>query len=199
MAKKKRKSRKDSERAGLVKTFRNAVYQANAKLREMNRSGLRELNPQYSKKWETFLQDRKYTTKSGMWKGTYQNMSKASLNKAIVILTQFNENMYNTVEFTRSYVDNAKEKWGIESDDTLKAMYKAAREYGYLSHYDSDIEAVSEIALWYNRNPKGDFAEWAEKFASQFEKEQQRQYDTNDLRSALIRYNQNPTEYPYGL
>ena len=38
MAKKKRKSRKDSERAGLVKTFRNAVYQANAKLREMNRS-----------------------------------------------------------------------------------------------------------------------------------------------------------------
>lgn len=199
MAKKKRKSRKDSERAGLVKAFKKAVRQANAKLQKMNKSGLRELNPQYSKKWETFLQDRKYTTKAGMWKGTYQNMSKANLNKAIAILTTFNENLYNTVEFTRSYVDNSKEKWGIESDDTLKAMYKAAREYGYLNQYDSDIEAVSEIALWYNRNPKGDFEEWAEKFASQFAEEQQRQYDINDLKSALIRYNQNPTEYPYGL
>lgn len=199
MAKKKRKSRKDSKRAGLIRTFKKAIRQANAKLQKMNKSGLRELNPQYSKKWETFLQDRKYTTKAGMWKGTYQNMSNAKLNEAIVTLTQFNENMYNTVEFTRSYVDNAKEKWGIESDDTLKAMYRAAREYGYLTRYDSDIEAVSEIALWYNRNPKGDFEEWAEKFAAKFAEEQQRQYDTNDLRAALIRYNQNPTEYPYGL
>lgn len=199
MAKKKRKSKKDSERDGLIKTFKSSVYKANVKLQEMNKSGLRELNPQYAKKWETFLQDRKYTTKSGMWKGTYQNMSKANLNKAIAILTQFNENQYNTVEFTRRYVDNAKEKWGIESDDTLKAMYKAAREYGYLSHHDSDVEAVSELALWYNKNPKGDFGEWAEKFASEFEEKQKRQYDTDDLRSALIRYNQNPTEYPHGL
>ena len=126
-------------------------------------------------------------------------MSNAKLNEAIAILTTYNNNLYNTVEFTRSYVDNAKEKWGIESDDTLKAMYRAAREYGYLTPYDSDIEAVSEIAIWYNNNPKGDFDEWAEKFATQFAKEQQRQYDTSDLRAALIRHNQNPTEYPYGL
>lgn len=195
----KRKSRKDSKRAELIKTFKLEIYKANAKLREMNKSGLRELNPQYSKKWETFLQDSKYTTKSGMWKAKYQNMSNAKLNEAIAILTTYNNNLYNTVEFTRSYVDNAKEKWGIESDDTLKAMYRAAREYGYLTQYDSDIEAVSEIAIWYNNNPKGDFDEWAEKFAAQFAEEQQRQYDTSDLRAALIRHNQNPTEYPYGL
>ena len=195
----KRKSRKDSKRAELIKTFKLEIYKANTKLREMNKSGLRELNPQYSRKWETFLQDRKYTTKSGMWKAKYQNMSNAKLNEAIAILTTYNNNLYNTVEFTRSYVDNAKEKWGIESDDTLKAMYRAAREYGYLTQYDSDIEAVSEIAIWYNNNPKGDFDEWAEKFAAQFAEEQQRQYDTSDLRAALIRHNQNPTEYPYGL
>ena len=195
----KKKTRKDSTRANLIKSFKEAVQKANTKLSEMNKSGLRELNPQYSKKWETFLQDRKYTTKSGRWKAKYQNMSNAKLNEAIAILTTYNENIYNTVEFTRSYVDNAKEKWGIESANTLKAMYRAAREYGYLTQYDSDIEAVSEIAIWYNNNPKGDFDEWAEKFATQFANEQQRQYDINDLRAALIRHNQNPTEYPYGL
>ena len=51
----KKKTRKDSTRANLIKSFKEAVQKANTKLSEMNKSGLRELNPQYSKKWETFL------------------------------------------------------------------------------------------------------------------------------------------------
>lgn len=191
--------KRKSKRMELVKQFRIAQAQANRKLKEMNKSGLRELSPQYSKKWDLYLSDTKYSTKTGMWRGNATKMNMKELNHMIAVLTTYNNNQYITPEYTRSYVDNAKEKWGIESDDTLKSMYRAAREYGYLTTHDSDIEAVSELAIWYNNNPKGDFNEWVEKFASQFEKEQQRQYDTNDLRSALIRHNQNPTEYPYGL
>ena len=191
--------KRKSKRMELVRQFRIAQAQANRKLKEMNKSGLRELSPQYSKKWDLYLSNPKYSTKTGMWKGNATKMNMKELNNMIAVLTTYNNNQYITPEYTRSYVDNAKEKWGIESDDTLKSMYRAAREYGYLTAHDSDIEAVSELAIWYNNNPKGDFNEWAEKFASQFEKEQQRQYDTNDLRSALIRHNQNPTEYPYGL
>ena len=151
--------RKLSTYQKLERAYKKAAKMANNKLKELERSGLRSMNMQMARKWDIMLKDStiKYvntntkrfmaspSTKHNKW------MSAQELKSATATLMQFATNRYTSVEYTRAYVDDLKERLGVESDSLVREVFKVFREFGFEGRYDSST-ILSNIAEWSQSN-----------------------------------------------
>lgn len=200
MNKKKTSKRRNSKRNALVREFRLAQRAANKKVKEVNKSGLRNIIPQWSKKWNVYLNNPKYATKTGYWRGDATKMNMKQLSHMTKILIDFNSNRYNTVEWGQSYAKEQMETLGISDPNLLSRIYQVWREYGYATEYNSDREALTEIALFVNNTPRWmDIGNWLLQAKDNWEEKMQTAATTDDLKTMLKNFNNNSKEYPLGL
>lgn len=178
-----------TKRQKLVREFRVQVAKANRKVKQMNKSGLRPFNMQFVKKWDLYLADRSYATQHGYWKESATNMNMKQLKEMIAILTQFNVNQYNTLDYTEMYVNELKDRTGVKETKHLKTMFKVFREYGFAGEWDSDT-TLSNLGDWISLTDGDENAlvDWIEQFKADYERLYQQAATTEDLKQGIKDY-----------
>lgn len=178
-----------TKRQKLVREFRVQVAKANRKVKQMNRSGLRPFNMQFVKKWDLYLADRKYATQHGYWRESATNMNMRQLKDMIAILTQFNVNQYNTLDYTEMYVNELKDRTGVKDTKHLRTMFKVFREYGFAGEWDSDT-TLSNLGDWISLTDGDENAlvDWIEQFKEQYERQYQEAATTENLKQGIRDY-----------
>lgn len=196
MAKKTKKAAKpyrETRRDKLLREFRITHAMAQKKLKAMNASGLREFNMQFIRKWDTILSDPKYGTKHGYWRSNATSLNMKDLMKYTALLAQFNTSDYNTVQYTEKYVEDLKERVGLDDNDRLKDTFRIFREYGFAGRYDS-TEMLNEIAIWHNTTGRSgeDLGEWIDALIDAYNEnapENSNPITTDDIKEAIKDYN----------
>lgn len=196
MAKKTKKAAKpyrETRRDKLLREFRITHAMAQKKLKAMNASGLREFNMQFIRKWDTILSDPKYGTKHGYWRSNATSLNMKELMKYTALLAQFNTSDYNTVQYTEKYVEDLKERVGLDDNDRLKDTFRIFREYGFAGRYDS-TEMLNEIAIWHNTTGRSgeDLGEWIDALIDAYNEnapENSNPITTDDIKEAIKDYN----------
>lgn len=196
---------RESRRDKLLREFRITHAMAQKKLKAMNASGLREFNMQFIRKWDTILADPKYGTKHGYWRQNATSMNMKDLMKYTALLAQFNTSEYNTTQYTEKYVEDLKERVGLDDNNRLKDTFRIFREYGFAGRYDS-TEMLNEIAIWYNTTGRSgeDLGDWIDALIDAYNENAPAEANpltTDDIKDAIKNYNNNvdiwnnPTTY----
>lgn len=125
--------------------MRDLAKQANARIKAVNKRGLRELSPTYVRKYDPMLYGNtiaNLATTKGMFSSA--KSTKANMINRIQTLENFIRNPYTSVERTEAYVNNLLHQTGLESEEDLKTMFEVYRDFGY-DDYKDDSDKIIEI------------------------------------------------------
>lgn len=125
--------------------MRDLAKQANARIKAVNKRGLRELSPTYVRKYDPMLYGNtiaNLATTKGMFSSA--KSTKANMITRIQTLENFIRNPYTSVERTEAYVNNLLHQTGLESEEDLKTMFEVYRDFGY-DDYKDDSDKIIEI------------------------------------------------------
>ena len=125
--------------------MRDLAKQANARIKAVNKRGLRELSPTYVRKYDPMLYGNtipNLATTKGMFSSA--KSTKANMVNRIQTLENFIRNPYTSVERTEAYVNNLLHQTGLESEEDLKTMFEVYRDFGY-DDYKDDSDKIIEI------------------------------------------------------
>ena len=143
----------------LQNMVKNVTALANAKLKPIKKEGLANYNQSFIKKYNILLNQKanyNIATKSGYFRkgvtsytknGKKHYYTKDELIKRYEIMNEFVNNPYASVEYTKQHLEELSQKWGIQSQDSIKKMFDLYREYGYDNYKDSDgtLTAMSKL------------------------------------------------------
>lgn len=137
-------------RKELEQRVKNVTKIANQKLKEIKQSGLIPYNQSFSKKYNTYLNNKvnpNIATKKGYFKTGVSKFNKEQLARRYEIMNEFIQNKYASAEYTREHIDELKTKWGLKSDQSVLSIFDLYREYGYDNYKDSDaiLTSMSKI------------------------------------------------------
>lgn len=138
---------------------KNVTALANAKLKPIKKQGLVNYNQSFIKKYNILLNQKanyNIATKSGYFRkgvtsytknGKKHYYTKDELIKRYEIMNEFVNNPYASAEYTKQHLEELSQKWGIQSQESIKKMFDLYREYGYDNYKDSDgtLTAMSKI------------------------------------------------------
>lgn len=125
--------------------MRDLAKQANARIKAVNKRGIRELSPTYVRKYDPMLYGNtiaNLATTKGMFSSA--KSTKANMINRIQTLENFIRNPYTSVERTEAYVNNLLHQTGLESEEDLKTMFEVYRDFGY-DDYKDDSDKIIEI------------------------------------------------------
>lgn len=123
---------------------------ANAKLKEMRDLGYDKLNYSMVRKYNTLTSyegNRTMITKKGYFrKGGASKLKKEQLIKRYNLMNDFINNDFATVAYTQRHLEELRDKWSL-TDDEVKDMFEAYREFGYSNYTDSEgvLQSFSKI------------------------------------------------------
>ena len=123
---------------------------ANAKLKEMRDLGYDKLNYSMVRKYNTLTSyegNSSMITKKGYFrKGGASKVRKENLIKRYNLMNDFINNDYATVAYTQRHLEELRNKWSL-TDDEVKDMFEAYREFGYNNYSDSEgvLQSFSKI------------------------------------------------------
>lgn len=149
----------DLTKVELQNMIKNVTALANAKLKPMKKQGLANYNQSFIKKYNILLNQKanyNIATKSGYFRkgvtsytknGKKHYYTKDELIKRYEIMNEFVNNPYASAEYTKQHLEELSQKWGIQSQESIKKMFDLYREYGYDNYKDSDgtLTAMSKI------------------------------------------------------
>lgn len=124
---------------------------ANAKLKEMRNAGYDQYNYSMVRKYNALTTYSSSTmnnvTKKGLFRsGGYSKFTKEQLIHRYEIMTEFINNPYATVEYSKRHLEEMRDKWSLD-DEEIKDMFSLYREYGYDNYADSEavLQSFSKI------------------------------------------------------
>lgn len=191
-AKKNRARRKELE-----KEFKALAKKANEKLAQMNKSGLREMNMSFVRKWNETLREVG-TLKQSIWKTGTSKLNMSEMKELMAKMATFVSSEYNTVEYTKRYVQNIKERTGIKNTDVIKDLFRIYRTYGLKGEYGSDPQAIDDLAQMANIQgfeKEEDFEQFFLDFKERIEERNQEPVTTDILKQAIVDYNLEGEDY----
>lgn len=135
----------------IVEMSKNLTKIANAKLKEMRNLGYDKYNYSMIRKYNALTtystSTKNNITKKGYFRsGGYSKFTKAQLVHRYEIMNEFINNPFATVAYTQRHLEELRDRWSL-TDDEIKDMFSAYREYGYDNFTDSDgiLRSFSKI------------------------------------------------------
>ena len=140
-----KKSLKKHNVKELHKYMQDLAKQANARIKAINKRGIRELSPTYTRKYDPMLYGNTIDnigTKKGFFSSA--RTTKSNMIDRIQKLEGFMRNPYTSVERSEAYVKNLLQQTGLDSEADLKELFNVYRDFGY-DDYKDDSDKIIEI------------------------------------------------------
>lgn len=134
-------------RVEIIRRINNLAPIANSKLKAVRSKGLENYNQSFIKKYNILTNNKVnpgIVTKKGYFrKGGIARFRKAELIRRYEVMNEFVNNYYASAEYTEKHLQELQNKWGIQSNESIKNMFDLYREYGYDNYKDSDAVLTS--------------------------------------------------------
>lgn len=123
---------------------------ANKKLKDLRAKGYENYNQAMIKKYNLLTNSNlnpDLVTKKNLFRTGTSHFNKKQLERRLDVLQEFVNNKYASAEWTEEHLKSLRDRWNITSDDDVKKMFDAYREYGYDNYKDSNsiLNAMSTI------------------------------------------------------
>lgn len=134
----------------LSSSIKNMAKIANKKLKDLRAKGYENYNQSMIKKYNLLTdssQNPDLVTKRNLFRTGTSHFNKRQLEKRLEVLTEFVNNKYASAEWTEKHLQSLRDKWHISSDDDVKKMFDAYREFGYDNYKDSNSILTSMASI----------------------------------------------------